>query len=161
MSFGVVFVLYFLYWSAGRFLGISTTEIKRLVNCWNSGPTKGLLELWTYEDEGLLEFLELQGFQDCQGFGLLGSGPLGAWVVGSSGTLGPWGFGSLGLWVGLWVSGSLGPWVPRSLGLQVSGSLGLWVSRSLGLWVSGSLGFWVFGLLCFARPPQVIVGSGG
>ena len=47
MSFGVVFVLYFLYWSAGQFLGISTTEIKRLVNYWNSGPTK-LRDCWNF-----------------------------------------------------------------------------------------------------------------
>ena len=31
----------------GRFLGISTTEIKRLVNYWNSGPTK-LRDCWNF-----------------------------------------------------------------------------------------------------------------
>ena len=107
-----------------------------------------LLELWTYEVEGLLEFFEPLRF-----LGLLGLWAVGFLGLWSSGNLGRWvlrDFRSLGFWVvrylglsgplGFWVSGSLGPCVPGSLGLWVYGSLGLWASGSLGLWVFGSLG---------------------
>ena len=75
MSFGVVFVLYFLYWSAGRFLGISTTEIKRLVNYWNSGPTK-LRDCW---NSGPTKLRDCWNFWNCRVSRIARA--LGCWVL--------------------------------------------------------------------------------